>query len=997
MFRFPHPSKSLRCLAVASLALFAANAHAAWDSTATHAIPLDSSIATSPLAGSTPLHLGVDLQLRNQDQLKAAIKNLYTPGNPQYGMYLTPAQFTAQYGPTADQVSSVMSYLAQMGFTNLSVTPNNALVTGDGTAAMAAKAFNTTLVQFTQNGKTVYMPGADVMMPSSLNGVVLGVTGLRTAFPMTTNSMQLHQDAKPSPAVSAAIAKAARGRPQPAAFDPTTAFLNMTFLPAAFVKAYDAESTPDGSATVVAISTGGTDLSGPLADIRAFERFAGLPFVPISVVQTAPVPATQTPDNDGEWDLDVQYSTGIAGNVKGVIFYNGAGIGDLGSLQGFANDNKAKLLNMSFGGCETVDEAAGDIAMDDMAFMQMVMQGQTAFASSGDAGASCSVAANLGTPDSGPTDVEYPGSSTYVVSVGGTSLFTDATYDYNGEIAWPSGGGGTSVFETSSTFQAASGVETASSAPTNLRAVPDVSMNAGFNIGPAAGFYETADVIDNGYHEYTVGTSLSSPLSMGSWARFQSAHCESFGFAIPLIYALDTAGGLMSTATGFNDITEGTNGVYVAGTGFDYTNGFGSYDIGLVNSALPAAPTTCTADTPPVAVLSPSVTSGPAPLAVTFDASASNDPDGNGIAYYVMDFGDGNDVTFQDNTFSQPSVFPSHSYASPGVYIATLQVRDGRGAVSKSVSQAINVTGIPAVCNLPGVTIMTSPPGVSPGEEGMDTGNGIDDLLSVSVAEPGDMPNKLVFTIVVNNLTTVTPNFRWVVYFRLPNDTLRDTDLYYVAMVSADGATPVFNYGIKTIEPGAGLAVYNVLGTLDAASNYTPAGVITLVLDKSATGIGTSGIHTGDLLTYIEANTRISVADSPSGTTPLGSGTTQDDAGDRLPYLVLGNDICAAGVTATTTLGSTSGSSTGGSSGGASTGGSSGGSSGGTSTGGTSGGSTTGGSSTGGIAGASSTGGTTSTGSGNYHGFFGGSFGEAIIPLALLAGLRRRNKKRLLS
>ena len=34
-----------------------------------------------------------------------------TPGHPQYGHYLTPAQVMARYGPTQAQVSAVTSWL----------------------------------------------------------------------------------------------------------------------------------------------------------------------------------------------------------------------------------------------------------------------------------------------------------------------------------------------------------------------------------------------------------------------------------------------------------------------------------------------------------------------------------------------------------------------------------------------------------------------------------------------------------------------------------------------------------------------------------------------------------------------------------------------------------------------------------------------------------------------------------------------------------------------
>ncbi|WP_430682121.1 FG-GAP-like repeat-containing protein [Maribacter aestuarii] len=72
-------------------------------------------------------------------------------------------------------------------------------------------------------------------------------------------------------------------------------------------------------------------------------------------------------------------------------------------------------------------------------------------------------------------------------------------------------------------------------------------------------------------------------------------------------------------------------------------------------------------DNPPDAVLSASVTIGPAPLSVDFDASASSDPDGDTLTY-DWDFGDG--ATAQGET-------TNHVYSVPGTYTVTLTADDG--------------------------------------------------------------------------------------------------------------------------------------------------------------------------------------------------------------------------------------------------------------------------------------------------------------------------------
>jgi hypothetical protein len=136
------------------------------------------------------------------------------------------------------------------------------------------------------------------------------------------------------------------------------------------------------------------------------------------------------------------------------------------------------------------------------------------------------------------------------------------------------------------------------------------------------------------------------------------------------------------------------------------------------------------------------------------------------------------------------------------------------------------------------------------GTEGQDIGNGTDVVQYGSLSEPASLPGELVFTINVNNLNTVDPGFRWTFFFNVAGRTAPNTGYYYVAMVSADDPSPVFNYGYRTTN-AAGFGQYQVVGTLNAASNFTPVGTITLVLDKSA-----FGLNTGDTLTHLVIETR---------------------------------------------------------------------------------------------------------------------------------------------
>jgi glucose/arabinose dehydrogenase len=92
------------------------------------------------------------------------------------------------------------------------------------------------------------------------------------------------------------------------------------------------------------------------------------------------------------------------------------------------------------------------------------------------------------------------------------------------------------------------------------------------------------------------------------------------------------------------------------------------------------------ANRPPTADIVANPTSGPSPLAVSFDGSKSNDPDaGDTLTSYLWDFGDGSAT----QTTSTPTT--SHTYSTNGTYTASLRVKDNRGAVSDLATVRIDV------------------------------------------------------------------------------------------------------------------------------------------------------------------------------------------------------------------------------------------------------------------------------------------------------------------
>ncbi|WP_025322790.1 choice-of-anchor D domain-containing protein [Deferrisoma camini] len=96
---------------------------------------------------------------------------------------------------------------------------------------------------------------------------------------------------------------------------------------------------------------------------------------------------------------------------------------------------------------------------------------------------------------------------------------------------------------------------------------------------------------------------------------------------------------------------------------------------------------------PPEAAFTADPTAGAAPLAVSFDASASSDPDGS-IASYAWDFGDG---------ATAEGAVVSHTYRVQGTHTVRLTVTDDEGAQAFRTLM-VTVVGLPVLQPLPRVT-----------------------------------------------------------------------------------------------------------------------------------------------------------------------------------------------------------------------------------------------------------------------------------------------------
>lgn len=148
------------------------------------------------------------------------------------------------------------------------------------------------------------------------------------------------------------------------------------------------------------------------------------------------------------------------------------------------------------------------------------------------------------------------------------------------------------------------------------------------------------------------------------------------------------------------------------------------------------------ANRPPTASLTASPTSGPVPLTVSFDGSASSDPDGDPLTY-LWDFGDGATVQI-------PAATVSHTYMRGGTYTASLTVRDDDGALSAPATIRIDAGNAAPVAT---IVAPTADKLFRVGEEITLTGTATD-------PEDGTLADSaLTWTVVLHHDTHIHPFF----------------------------------------------------------------------------------------------------------------------------------------------------------------------------------------------------------------------------------------------
>ena len=307
--------------------------------------------------------------------------------------------------------------------------------------------------------------------------------------------------------------------------------------------------------------------------------FASLNIPTPQVISVSVDGGTNSPTNansaDGEVMLDIEVAGSIAPAAKIVVYFSpNTDQGFLDAITTAVHDstNQPSVISISWGSAESGWTPQAMTNFDE-AFQAAAGMGVTVCVASGDNGSSDGV-------NDGNNHVDFPASSSFALGCGGTTLQASNGQIVN-ETVWndqPSGGatgGGVSNVFPLPTWQDGFGVPS----PTvqgGGRGVPDVSGDADPNTG--------YNILVDGESGVFGGTSAVAPLYAGLVARINQQLGKPIGFLNPQIYAQAVE------AAGFHDITQGNNGAFSAGPGWDACTGLGSPDGVPLEAALTGTP-----------------------------------------------------------------------------------------------------------------------------------------------------------------------------------------------------------------------------------------------------------------------------------------------------------------------------------------------------------------------------------------------------------------------
>jgi kumamolisin len=513
------------------------------------------------LVGRLPLNqimqLDVVLPVRDQAGLDNFLADLYSSTVPNYRHFLTPAEFTARFGPTQEHYDAVVKYVQAHGLTIVGGSRDGMEVQVKGPVSAIEAAFHVNLLTYQHPTENRIFYGPDREPTTDLSFPLWHISGLDN-----------YSIPHPMYVKKSDYAKAHGIRPEDVVSHATTGSgPSASFLGSDMRAAYYGGTALTGAGQNLGLFEYlGTDLADLTTYYKNVKQTNSVPITLLSTDGTS----TSCVDSraggrcdDTEQTLDMTQAIGMAPGLASLVMYIGST--DTAIISSMTTHSPLPTTI----GCSWGWTPADPSTLDPY-FEKMAAQGQTFFAASGDSSTWSS------------RNEAWPADDANVVSVGGTDLTTaSAAGPWKSETAWVDSGGGISPDKIAiPSWQKLAGVINSSNkGSTTYRNGPDVSANANFT------FYVCADQTTCTANDYG-GTSFATPMWAGYIAlvnqQLKANGYSTLGFINPYLYAFGVSS---SYGTDFHDITSGKSGSYSAVTGYDLVTGWGSPNgQGLINA-----------------------------------------------------------------------------------------------------------------------------------------------------------------------------------------------------------------------------------------------------------------------------------------------------------------------------------------------------------------------------------------------------------------------------
>ena len=473
---------------------------------------------------------------RFQDQVRKLVNRDVT------GARLSREEFEKQFGADNEDIAAVRKFATAHGLSVVQEHSGRRTVILSGTVAQFDAAFEVDLQQFEHPGGSYRGRVGSVHLPDELRECVEAVLGLDNRPAATP-----HFRARP-----------VRGNVN----WNTKANAPTSFTPLQIASLYNFPLGTGKGECVGIVELGGGERK---ADLTAYFKSLGIKSSPkvtaVSVDHGKNAPTGDANGPDGEVMLDIEVVGAIVPEATiAVYFAPNTDAGFLDAITTAVHDKKHKpsVISISWGGPESTwtQQSLAAFASD---FQAAAVMGITVCVASGDSGSSDGV---KGSGD----HVDFPASSPHALACGGTSVhasentITSESVWNDGAQGGASGGGASSVFALPAWQDGLEVRRTAGgTTPLTMRGVPDVCGDA----DPETGYQVRIDGTDT----VIGGTSAVAPLWAGLIARINAANGSPAGFVNAKLYG---------TPTALRDITQGNNGDFAAGPGWDACTGLGS-------------------------------------------------------------------------------------------------------------------------------------------------------------------------------------------------------------------------------------------------------------------------------------------------------------------------------------------------------------------------------------------------------------------------------------